>query len=45
MPVANSTISMPRVDLALCVGEHLAVLGSDHVGQLVFVLVEQLPET
>ena len=35
MPQANSTMSMPRVDFALGVGEHLAVLGGDGMGQLV----------
>jgi hypothetical protein len=31
-------------DLALCVGEDLAVLGGDEVGQFVAVLVEQFQE-
>ena len=44
MPQANSTMSMPRGHLALGVGEHLAVLGGDHRGQRVAVLVHQFEE-
>ena len=44
MPQANSTTSMPRVDLALGVGEDLAVLLGDEPRQRVVLALQQFEE-
>ncbi len=44
MPQANSTTSWPRLHLAERVGDDLAVLAGDDLGQLTLALVEQLAE-
>ncbi len=44
MPQANSTTSWPQADLAEGVGDDLAVLAGDDLGQLTLALVEQFAE-